>query len=48
MRQNVFQILLAMFYSEKVQVELIEIFLKVNGKQSIKSKNGLIKFNNHY
>ena len=36
------------FSSEKVLVEHIKICLKVNGKQSIKLRNGLIKFNNRY
>ena len=38
--------MLEMFICEKVLVEHMKICLKVNGKQSIKLRNELIKFNN--
>ena len=37
-----------LFSSKKVLQELINVCLKINGGQSIKSRRGLIKFKNYY
>ena len=34
--------------SEKVLMEYKEIYLKINGEQTVKLRNGLTKFKNHF